>query len=130
MISSTTYPSYGYMFTNPYENATTLWELLNAPFLGPMSSRNHIMYGSVGAWFYSHLAGIDPSSNEIIIRPRMVSETRKHLLTKLDCQLSTLHGLVHISYTRDERDTISNSILLRVSIPPNTEGRIVFETII
>lgn len=127
LISSTTYPSYGYMFSNPYENATTLWELLNAPFLGPMSSRNHIMYGSVGAWFYSHLAGVDASSDTIIIHPRMASEAKKHLMRKLDCQLSTLHGLVRVAYTRDERDTASNSILLRVTVPVNTRARIVFE---
>jgi hypothetical protein len=85
------------------------------------------MYGSIGAWFYSHLAGIDLSSNMITIRPRMVSESKKHLMSKLDCQLSTLYGIVHVSYTRDEHDTISNSILLRITIPPNTQGRIMFE---
>ena len=127
LISSITYPSYGYMFNNPYENATTLWELLNAPSTGPGSSRNHIMYGSVDAWFYSHLAGIDLSSDVITIRPRMASEAKKHLMKKLDCQLSTLYGLVHISYTRDERDTMTNSILLHVTIPPNTQGRVMFE---
>ena len=88
LITSSTYPSYGYMFNNPYENATTLWELWNAPFEGPgMNSRNHIMYGSVGAWFYSHLAGIDLTSDLIIIQPRMASESKKHLLLKVDCQI-------------------------------------------
>ncbi|CAF2815602.1 unnamed protein product [Rotaria sp. Silwood2] len=130
LISSTTYPSYGYMFTNSYENATTIWELWNAPLTGPgMNSRNHIMFGSVGAWFYSHLAGIDVSSNMITIRPRMASETKKHLMPKLDCQLNTLYGLVHVSYTRDERDTIDNSILLRVTIPPNVRARVIFESL-
>jgi hypothetical protein len=57
----------------------------------------------------------------------MASESKKHLMSKLDCQLSTLYGLVHVSYTRDERDTISNSILLRVNIPPNAQARIMFE---
>ncbi|CAF4113656.1 unnamed protein product [Rotaria sordida] len=128
LISSTTYPSYGYMFNNPYENATTTWELWNTPLTGPaMNSRNQAMYSSVGAWFYSHLAGIDLSSNIITIRPRMASETKKHLMSKLDCQLSTLYGLIHVSYTRDERDTISNSILLRVTIPPNAQARVMFE---
>ncbi|CAF1588591.1 unnamed protein product [Rotaria sordida] len=128
LISSTTYPSYGYMFNNPYENATTTWELWNTPLTGPaMNSHNQAMYGSVGAWFYSHLAGIDLSSNMITIRPRMASESKKHIMSKLDCQLSTLYGLVHVSYTRDERDTISNSILLRVTIPPNAQARVIFE---
>ena len=128
LISSITYPSYGYMFNNPYENATTIWELWDAPFEGPhMNSRNHHMYGSVGAWFYSHLAGIDLSSEMITIRPRMASETKKHLMKKLDCQLSTFHGLIHVSYTRDERDTVANSIRLRLTIPPNAQARIIFE---
>ncbi len=127
MVSSTTYPSYGYMFNNPYENATTLWEVMNAATDGILASHNHIMYGSVGAWFYTHLAGIDLSSDIITIRPRMASEAKKHLMKKLDCQLSTLYGLVHISYTRDEHDTVANSILLRVTIPPNAQARVIFE---
>ena len=129
MISSITYPSFGYMFNNPYENATTVWELWNTATSGPgMNSRNHIMFGSVGAWFYSHLAGIDHSSNSFItIRPRMASESKKHLMSKLDCQLSISHGLVHVSYTRDEQDTIAKSILLKVKLPPNTQGRVIFE---
>jgi hypothetical protein len=93
-----------------------------------MDSRNQIMFGSVGAWFYSHLAGIDLSSNIFTVRPRMASENKKHLMLKLDCQLSTLYGLVHVYYTRDQRDTtLSNSILLRVSIPPNAQARLIFE---
>ncbi|CAF0993590.1 unnamed protein product [Rotaria sordida] len=128
LISSITYPSYGYMFNNPYENATTLWEFWNSPVSErEVSSRNQAMFGSVGAWFYSHLAGIDLSSNMINIRPRMASETKKHLMSKLDCQLSTLYGLVHVSYTRDKCDTVSNSILLRVTIPPNRRARVMFE---
>jgi hypothetical protein len=57
----------------------------------------------------------------------MASETKKHLMSKLDCQLSTLYGVVHVSYTRDERDTVSNSIRLHITIPPNARGRVMFE---
>jgi len=128
LVSSITYPSYGYMFNNPYENATTMLERWNTPTADPgMNARNQAMFSSVGAWFYSHLAGIDPSSNMITIRPRMASESKKHLMSKLDCQLSTLYGIVHVSYTRDERDTMANSILLRVIIPPNAQARVMFE---
>ena len=128
LVTSITYPSYGYMFNNQYENATTIWELWDTPSEGPgMNSRNHHMYAAVGAWFYSHLAGIDLTSGAITIRPRMASEAKKHLMKKLDCQLSTLYGLVHVSYTRDERDTVANSILLRVTIPPNAQARVMFE---
>jgi hypothetical protein len=44
-------------------------------------------------------------------------------MTKLDCQLSTLYSLVHVSYTRD---TMANSILIRVTIPPNIQSRVIF----
>ncbi|UJR07843.1 hypothetical protein I4U23_012126 [Adineta vaga] len=128
LITSITYPSFGYMFNNPYENATTLWELWNTPFEGPgMNSRDHIMFGSVGAWFYSHLAGIDFDTNSIIIHPRMASEDQKYLLPKIDCQLNTLYGLVHVAYTRDDRDIVANSIRIRVRIPVNTQARVIFE---
>jgi alpha-L-rhamnosidase len=128
LVSSITYPSYGYMFNNPYENATTMWELWDAPMEGPgMNSRNHHMFSSIGAWFYSHLAGIDFQSDLILIRPRMLSENKKQLLSKIDAQLSTLYGLVHVSYTRDEKDTFANSILLRVKIPTNANAKVILE---
>jgi alpha-L-rhamnosidase len=60
MNQVTTYPSYGYMITNKYEPATTMWELWNSDTQGPgMNSRNHIMFGSVSSWFYRHLCGLD-----------------------------------------------------------------------
>ncbi|CAF2739263.1 unnamed protein product [Rotaria sp. Silwood2] len=128
LITSINYPSYGFMFNTPYENPTTLWELWNAPFGDlSMDSRHHHMFASVGAWFYSHLAGIDLQSELIVIRPRMVSEEKEHLLSKIDSQLSTLYGLVDVSYTHDERDTFANFILLRITIPTNAEAKVVFE---
>ena len=49
----TDYPSYGFMITHLDEPATTIWELWDSPTEGPgMNSRNHIMFGTVGSWFY------------------------------------------------------------------------------
>ena len=128
IASLTTYPSYGYMFNNPYENATTIWELWDAPMQGPgINSRNHHMFSSIGAWFYSHLAGINFEPNKIILQPKMLTEENKHLMLKINCQLSTLYGLVQISYTRDEQDTLKNSIRLRVTIPANVNAELIFE---
>ncbi|CAF0940128.1 unnamed protein product [Rotaria sordida] len=41
---------------------------------------------------------------------------------------NTLYDLVHVLYTHNERDTIAESILLRVIIPPNAQARVMFET--
>jgi alpha-L-rhamnosidase len=57
LATQTTYPSWGYMIEN---GATTLWELWQNKTGPSMNSHNHPMFGSVGAWFYRALAGIDP----------------------------------------------------------------------
>ncbi len=57
LATQTTYPSWGYMIEN---GATTLWELWQNKTGPAMNSHNHPMFGSVGAWFYRALAGIDP----------------------------------------------------------------------
>jgi len=52
------YPSWGYMITNKYEPATTVWELWNAWESGPgMNSRNHHMFSSISGWLRTELAG-------------------------------------------------------------------------
>ncbi len=57
MITTTTYPGWGYMVA---EGATTLWERWEKLAGQGMNSHNHIMFGSVDAWFYRCLAGIVP----------------------------------------------------------------------
>ncbi|MBU1187109.1 MAG: family 78 glycoside hydrolase catalytic domain, partial [Acidobacteria bacterium] len=56
LASQTTYPSWGYMIVS---GATTLWELWQNKTGPEMNSHNHPMFGSVGAWFYRALAGIN-----------------------------------------------------------------------
>jgi len=78
LAENTDYPSWGYMIRNTIEPATTLWELWDSPAEGPgMNSRNHIMFGSVGNWFYKSLGGILQTEtsigfNEIVIDPFIV----------------------------------------------------------
>jgi alpha-L-rhamnosidase len=50
-----TYPGWGYMVE---EGATTLWERWEKITGGGMNSHNHIMLGSVDAWFYRVIAGL------------------------------------------------------------------------
>ncbi len=54
-----TYPSWGFMIYNPYEPATTVWELWNA-FNGSdtMDSRNHHMFSSVSGWMMTDMVGL------------------------------------------------------------------------
>jgi len=115
-----TYPSYGYMFNNPYENATTLWELWDAPFEGPgMNSRNHIMFGAIGAWFYRSLAGIKPNGLKVIeISPGPVGPNSE--LTEVKASYDSMKGLISVYWKKT-----SQALLLNVVIPHGALGRII-----
>ena len=57
LLTQTTYPSWGYMLSM---GATTIWERWEYETGARMNSHCHPMYGAVGAWFYTFLAGIRP----------------------------------------------------------------------
>lgn len=66
VAKQTTPPSYGAWLER---GATTLWE-----DWADGSSRNHVMFGDISAWFYQYLAGINPDPERpafrhIIFRP-------------------------------------------------------------
>lgn len=66
LAAQTTYPSWGHWVA---QGATTLWETWEGH-----ESRNHIMFGDIGAWFYKTLAGINPDPERpgfkrVLIRP-------------------------------------------------------------
>ena len=126
LAQQTTYPSYGYMFSNAVENATTLWELWDSPNEGPsMNSRNHIMFGSIGAWFYRDVAGVRLNAlQEVEVRPRMPLDLT--LSPSLAAEVVTVKGSVHVQYER----SAAGAIDLTVTIPLNTNGRVVFEPLL
>lgn len=76
LAAQDTYPSWGYMIRR---GATTIWELWQEKTGPSMNSHNHPMFGSVDAWFYAALAGINPDPEEpgyrhILIQPQMVRD--------------------------------------------------------
>jgi len=112
----TSYPSWGYMISR---GATTLWELWQYKTGPSMNSHNHPMLGSVGAWLYRALAGIDQPDDgagfkRILIRPRMVGDLRYAAGT-----VHTLLGPVSCSWARNDR-----SVRLEVRIPVNAEAEV------
>lgn len=76
LAAQTTYPSWGYMIER---GATTLWELWQEKTGPAMNSQNHAMFGSVGAWFYNALGGINLSPDSagyqhLRIAPQVVED--------------------------------------------------------
>ncbi len=118
MLTETTTPSYGSWIQ---QGATTLWEQWTG-----WASRNHIMFGDIGAWFYKNLAGInvdDSSSDSIafkhfMIRPRLIKD-----LTEAKASYQSIRGLI------GSRWTIQNGrIELTVIVPANTTATVYVPT--
>eukprot|EP01124_Arcella_intermedia_P005006 TRINITY_DN1290_c0_g2_i3.p1 TRINITY_DN1290_c0_g2~~TRINITY_DN1290_c0_g2_i3.p1 ORF type:complete len:893 (+),score=210.79 TRINITY_DN1290_c0_g2_i3:307-2679(+) len=120
VATQTTYPSYGFSFNNAYENATTLWEIWDATLEGPgMDSRNHIMFGSIGAWFYRFVAGIKPNAlREVEISPAPVSA--QSVVKQVSATHETLKGTVSVHWKREPLH-----YHIKVQIPHGTLGKVV-----
>jgi alpha-L-rhamnosidase len=116
LVNQTTYPSWGYMIR---KGATTLWERWEYMAGASMNSHNHIMFGSVDAWFYKALAGINintsyPGFKRVIIKPHIVGN-----LSHVSASINTIRGLVSSSWRKED-----NSLIVSVTLPVNTEGSI------
>ena len=120
LAAQTTYPSWGYMVKR---GATTLWELWQEKAGPAMNSQNHIMFGSVGAWFYNALGGINLSPDSvgyqhIRIAPQIVED-----LNWASASVDTIRGTVSSSWTHSPE-----LITLEVAIPVNSDAQVVIPT--
>ena len=116
LATQTTYPSWGYMIE---KGATTVWELWQDVEGPSMNSHNHAMFGSVGAWFYTSLAGIhidpkNPGYERIRIQPEMVRD-----LHYASASIDTVRGRVASAWQREPGRT-----RLEVTIPPGSTAEI------
>ena len=116
LATQTTYPSWGYMIK---EGATTIWERWEYLADVGMNSHNHIMFGTVDAWFYKVLAGISldpagPGFQRIIIKPHPVGD-----LKYASASLKTIRGILSSSWTRQDR-----SLVLNITLPVNSQGKV------
>lgn len=85
-----------------------------------MNSHNHAMFGSVGAWFYNALAGINLGDDgegyrHIKIQPHVVED-----LQWASGTVDTIRGRVSSSWTHSP-----GAIALDVTLPVNSDGVIV-----
>ena len=116
LVTQTTYPSWGYMLK---EGATTLWERWEYLTDVGMNSQNHIMLGSVDAWFYRFLAGIqldlpEPGWQRIVVKPYVLGD-----LNFVSASVNTFKGIVSSKWTKHY-----DSLEFEVTIPVNTSATI------
>jgi alpha-L-rhamnosidase len=114
MAAQKSYPGWGYMVE---EGATTLWERWEKLGGPGMNSQNHIMFGSIDAWFYRTLAGLaplEPGWRKFQVKPHVVGD-----LTSAEAGLRTVRGPVRAAWKRDEA-----TFSLEVLVPVGTTARV------
>jgi alpha-L-rhamnosidase len=111
-----TFPSWGWMLEN---DATTLWE----HWAGSDNtySHNHPMFGSVSAWFFRWLGGIQPASDavgfdRIVIRPQIVPG-----LEWVKCSHRSIRGLIESNW-----DATPTKLQFEIVIPPDATALVEF----
>ena len=118
LLLNETYPSWGYMLS---KGATTWWERWNGDTGDPaMNSYNHYAFGSVVAWVYRYVAGIDtaqsgPGFHEIVIRPRLDAR-----ITKVRGEYDSMYGKI----VTDWDGTAAGPFSLKVTVPANTTAKV------
>lgn len=114
VAGQSTYPSWGYMVE---KGATSMWELWNSDTEIPdqMNSRNHFALGSVGEWFYSYLAGIQPDPEEPGFKHSIIAPVPPDGLMWVEGKTETLYGSLSCNWYRTD-----SGLKIDISIPPNT----------
>ncbi len=118
MTKITDRPGYGYQVMH---GATTLAEEWDGPDQeNPHGSQNHLMLGSIDAWFYNGLAGIgtfwtESEFDEIIIRPYFAQD-----VSEAYAKIPHPYGEASIHWIKQEE-----MVLVEVQIPPNARARLI-----
>lgn len=117
VATQTSFPSWGHWIENGATSLYEHWEL-------DSRSRNHHMFGAIDEWFYSHLAGIKPSSpgyKEFIIRPfPSFNKDTKTGLTHAKADYDSPYGKINSEWSVSDDHILS----LNISVPVNTTAKV------
>jgi alpha-L-rhamnosidase len=117
LLLNDTYPSWGYMLS---KGATTWWERWNGDTGDPsMNSYNHYAFGSVVAWVYRYLAGIDTATDGAGFRHIVIHPHPDAAMDHASGEYDSVYGKIYTEW----RQT-SNTFSLKVSIPANTSATV------
>jgi alpha-L-rhamnosidase len=117
LLLNETYPSWGYMLS---KGATTWWERWNGDTGDPsMNSYNHYAFGSVIAWVYRYVAGIDTSTDGAGFRQVVIYPHPDASMEHAGGEYESIYGVIKTGWTRHP-----NAFSLFVTIPANTSAKV------
>ncbi|MDR6567353.1 alpha-L-rhamnosidase [Chitinophaga ginsengisegetis] len=117
LAAQRTFPSWGWWIMN---GATTLFENWDINASSDLS-RNHIMFGEIGAWMYKGLAGIKPDENAPGFKNILLSPNFVEGLDHFEGSHDSPYGTVVSSWKRN-----GTAITYRVTVPANAGADIFF----
>jgi len=119
LLLNTMYPSWGYMVAH---GATTMWERWNGDKMladPGMNSFNHYAYGAVAEWIYRYAAGIDTVAEDAGFHTVYLHPNFDARLGSLDLSYESSYGAIRSAWTATGEEAA-----WKVTIPPNTSGRL------
>jgi alpha-L-rhamnosidase len=115
LLLQDTYPSWGYMVR---KGATTWWERWNGDTGDPaMNSYNHYAFGSVMAWVFRRVAGIDTDLSGAGFHRLMIAPHFDPTLPQVHAEYDSAYGAVTTDWN-------ASTHTFRVITPPNTTATI------
>lgn len=113
LASQETFPSWGWWIVNGSTTLSENWDL----DAGSDISRNHIMFGEIGAWYYKALGGIkpdpaNPGFEHILLEPHFVKE-----LNEFSAEHDGPYGKIVSSWKR-----ANGKVTYQLRVPPNSRA--------
>jgi alpha-L-rhamnosidase len=123
LLLNDTYPSWGYMLS---KGATTWWERWNGDTGDPgMNSYNHYAFGSVMAWVYRSVAGIDTNAHGAGYREIVVHPVLDPSVTHARGEYDSVYGRIVSDWDAKPGESFS----LKLIIPANTRAKVYLPSI-
>jgi alpha-L-rhamnosidase len=112
MTDKREFPGWGYWIEEL--GATTLYQNWDGS-----QSRNHIMFGSIGDYFYKGLAGINIDNNKPGFSNIIISPSLDNDITWVRAGHDSYYGMIKSAWEKD-----GNDIIFEITIPPNTTAEV------
>jgi len=114
MADKRTFPGWGYWIEAL--GANTLYQNWDGS-----QSKNHIMFGSIGDYFFQGLAGIQPDENFPGFKHFRIKPSVNNDLEWVEAGHDSPYGTIESKWKK-----LNNGLQMKVSVPPNTTAEIYF----